>query len=130
MFNLSGSEIVVILLLALIVLGPEKLPEAIRRFGRVYGELRRMSRGFQSEFKNAFDEPARELRETAEMTRQAVRQVIDPAVPDFRTQSAKAASDQAPTPAAPPESADTPSGSSSDSPSDSVSDSPGSEPTP
>jgi sec-independent protein translocase protein TatB len=36
-FNLSGSEIVVILLLALIVLGPEKLPEAIRRFARVYG---------------------------------------------------------------------------------------------
>ncbi|MEY3092620.1 MAG: putative Sec-independent protein translocase protein TatB [Actinomycetota bacterium] len=94
MFNLSGSEIVVILLLALIVLGPEKLPEAIRRFGRVYGELRRMSRGFQSEFKNAFDEPARELRETAEMTRQAVRQVIDPAVPDFRTQSAKSADEQ------------------------------------
>jgi sec-independent protein translocase protein TatB len=29
-FNMSGSEIVVILLLALIVLGPEKLPEAIR----------------------------------------------------------------------------------------------------
>jgi len=85
-----------------------------------------MSRGFQSEFKNAFDEPARELRETAEMTRQAVRQVIDPAVPDFRTQSAKAASDQSSTPTTPPESADTPSGSSSDSPSDT----PSGEPTP
>lgn len=108
MFNLSGSEIVVILLLALIVLGPEKLPEAIRRFGRVYGELRRMSRGFQSEFKNAFDEPARELRETAEMTRQAVRQVIDPAVPDFRTQSAKAAGDQSPAPTTPSEAPDAP----------------------
>lgn len=116
MFNLSGSEIVVILLLALIVLGPEKLPEAIRRFGRVYGELRRMSRGFQSEFKNAFDEPARELRETAEMTRQAVRQVIDPAVPDFRTQSAKAASDQSSrsdgTPDVTPENPSTPAPSS------------------
>ncbi|MET0326059.1 MAG: twin-arginine translocase TatA/TatE family subunit, partial [Ilumatobacteraceae bacterium] len=27
MFNLSGTEIVVILLLALVVLGPEKLPD-------------------------------------------------------------------------------------------------------
>ena len=72
MFNLSGSEIVVILLLALIVLGPEKLPEAIRRFARVYGEIRKMSNGFQSEFKNAFDEPMRELRETAQLTRDAV----------------------------------------------------------
>jgi sec-independent protein translocase protein TatB len=71
-FNLSGSEIVVIVLLALIVLGPEKLPEAIRRFGRVYGELKRMSTGFQSEFRNAFDEPMRELRETAQLTKDAV----------------------------------------------------------
>lgn len=72
MFNLSGSEIVVILLLALIVLGPEKLPDAIRRFGRIYGELRKMGTGFQSEFRNAFDEPMRELRETAQLTRDAV----------------------------------------------------------
>ena len=77
MFNLSGSEIVVILLLALVVLGPEKLPEAIRRFGRVYGELRNMSKGFQSEFKEAFDEPMRELRATAQMTTDAVRAAID-----------------------------------------------------
>jgi len=60
------------LLLALIVLGPEKLPEAIRKFGRVYSEVRKISNGFQSEFKNAFDEPMRELRETAQMTRDAV----------------------------------------------------------
>ena len=76
-FNLSGSEIVIILLLALVVLGPEKLPEAIRRFGRVYGELRRVSKGFQSEFKEAFDEPLRELRETAHMTSDAVKKMMD-----------------------------------------------------
>ena len=40
MFNLSGSEIIVIFLLALVVLGPEKLPEAIRRAGRTYAELK------------------------------------------------------------------------------------------
>jgi sec-independent protein translocase protein TatB len=73
-FNLSGSELVLILLLALVVLGPEKLPEAIRRFGRLYGELKRMSTGFQSEFRSAFDEPMRELRETAQLTREAVQQ--------------------------------------------------------
>jgi sec-independent protein translocase protein TatB len=69
---MSGSEIVVILLLALIVLGPEKLPDAIRKFGRVYSEIRKISNGFQSEFKNAFDEPMKELRETAQLTRDAV----------------------------------------------------------
>lgn len=77
MFNLSGSEIVVILLLALVVLGPEKLPDAIRRFGRTYGELRKMSRGFQNEFKQAFDEPVRELRETARLTKDAVTGMAD-----------------------------------------------------
>ncbi len=76
MFNVSGSEIVIILLLALIVLGPEKLPEAMRRFGRVYTELRNMSRGFQSEVRSAFEEPVRELRDTAELARRAV---LDPA---------------------------------------------------
>ena len=71
----------VILLLALIVLGPEKLPDAIRRFGRIYGELRKMGTGFQSEFRNAFDEPMRELRETAQLTRDAVMNPIN-TVPD------------------------------------------------
>jgi sec-independent protein translocase protein TatB len=63
-FNVTGGELVIILLVALIVLGPDKLPEAIRKVGRVYGELRRMSQGFQSEIREALDEPMREVRDT------------------------------------------------------------------
>jgi sec-independent protein translocase protein TatB len=70
-FNLQGSEIVVILLLALVVLGPEKLPDAIRRFSRTYAELKKMGSGFQSELKNALDEPMREVRETSDLIRRA-----------------------------------------------------------
>lgn len=97
MFNLSGSEIVLILLLALVVLGPEKLPDAIRRFGRLYGELKRMSSGFQTEFRSAFDEPLRELRETAQLTREAVHQAtstaddVSPAVPTLDSDTAASA---------------------------------------
>ncbi len=40
-FNVTGGELAIILLVALIVLGPDKLPDAIRKVGRVYGELRR-----------------------------------------------------------------------------------------
>ena len=65
MFNLQGSEIIFILLLALVVLGPEKLPSAIRRFTQIYGEIRKMGTGFQTELKSALDEPMREMRETA-----------------------------------------------------------------
>ncbi len=71
MFNLQGSEIVVILLLALVVLGPEKLPDAVRKFTKTYSELKKMSTGFQSELKSALDEPMREMRETANLVRNA-----------------------------------------------------------
>lgn len=71
MFNLSGSELVFLLLLALIVLGPEKLPDAVRRFGKTYAEVKKMTSGFQSELKSALDEPMREMRETADALRKA-----------------------------------------------------------
>ena len=69
---MSGTEIVVILLLALVVLGPEKLPDAIRKFGRTYAELKKMGSGFQQEFKSAIDEPMREMRETADLLKKSV----------------------------------------------------------
>src|SRR3954451_1184750 len=56
MFNVGAGEIMVILLIALIVLGPEKLPDAARKVGNVMGELRRMSTGFQQEFRDAVDD--------------------------------------------------------------------------
>ncbi len=71
MFNFSGSEIVFLLLLALIILGPEKLPEAVRKFGRTYAEFKKVSNGFQTELRQALDEPVREMRETAELFKQA-----------------------------------------------------------
>lgn len=77
MFNLSGSEVVVLLLLALIILGPERLPEAIRTFGRVYGQVRRMGEGFQAEMRQALEDPMRELRDTAELARRVVTEVPD-----------------------------------------------------
>jgi sec-independent protein translocase protein TatB len=70
-FNLSGTEIIVILLLALVILGPEKLPEAMRKAGRAYSELRKMANSFQSEVKSALDEPMEELRGTADAIREA-----------------------------------------------------------
>ena len=71
MFNLSGSEIVVILLLALVVLGPEKLPDALRKAGKTYAELKKMGSSFQSEMRSALDEPMKEMRETADLLRKS-----------------------------------------------------------
>ena len=56
MFNVGGPEFLVILLVALIVLGPSRLPDAARQVGKFMGEMKRMSSGFQQEFKNAIDD--------------------------------------------------------------------------
>jgi Tat protein translocase TatB subunit len=56
MFNVGGGELLVIMLVALIVLGPQRLPEAARTVGRVVSEVRRVSTGFQREIRTAFDE--------------------------------------------------------------------------
>lgn len=45
----------VILLVALVVLGPEQLPKAMRTFGNVMAEIRKVSGGFQAEMRKAMD---------------------------------------------------------------------------
>lgn len=65
MFNLSGSEIVFLLIIGLVVLGPEKLPNALRKAGRIYGEFKRIASGAESDFRSAFADPLRELQDTA-----------------------------------------------------------------
>ena len=69
MFNIGGGELIVILVIALIVLGPDKLPDAVARAGRIYGELRRMSSGFQAELRDALDEPMKEVRSTTDLVK-------------------------------------------------------------
>jgi sec-independent protein translocase protein TatB len=56
MFNIGPGELMAIAAVALIVLGPQRLPEALRSVGRVVGELRRISGGFQDELRRAIDE--------------------------------------------------------------------------
>ena len=58
MGSIGPAEILVVLVVALLVLGPNKLPEAARSLGRAIGEVRRYTSGFQSEVRDAFAEPA------------------------------------------------------------------------
>lgn len=57
MGNLGWAEIAVIVVVALVVLGPDKLPGAARQVGNVIRQVRRISTGFQQELQNALDEP-------------------------------------------------------------------------
>jgi sec-independent protein translocase protein TatB len=90
-FNLQGSEIIIILLLALVVLGPDKLPDAVRRFSQTFSELKKMGSGFQTELKSALDEPMREMRETAQM----VKDAVDPSKITAEAEAERRLSDEA-----------------------------------
>jgi len=64
-FNFSGSEVIFLLILGLVVLGPEKLPGVLRKAGRLYGEFKRVTSDAQSELRQALDQPIREIQSTA-----------------------------------------------------------------
>lgn len=57
MGSVGAPEILVILLVALLVLGPDRLPDAARQAGRVLSEVKRMSSGFQAELRDAMQTP-------------------------------------------------------------------------
>ena len=48
MFGIGLPELMLIMVLALLVLGPQRLPEVARLVGRAYGQLRRASEEFQN----------------------------------------------------------------------------------
>ncbi|MDQ2913730.1 MAG: twin-arginine translocase TatA/TatE family subunit [Chloroflexota bacterium] len=53
MFGIGAEELVLILIIALIVLGPDRMPKVARDIGRVVGDLRRTSDELREEFLNA-----------------------------------------------------------------------------
>ncbi|MDQ3575197.1 MAG: twin-arginine translocase TatA/TatE family subunit [Actinomycetota bacterium] len=57
MGSIGPLEVLVVLVVALLVLGPEKLPGAARTLGRAIGEVRRYTTGFQNEMRDAFADP-------------------------------------------------------------------------
>jgi sec-independent protein translocase protein TatB len=53
--SLGPAEILVILIVALIVLGPDRLPKAARQLGKAVGEVRRWSSNVQDDLRGALD---------------------------------------------------------------------------
>ncbi|MSO58794.1 MAG: hypothetical protein EXQ63_00520 [Ilumatobacteraceae bacterium] len=93
MFNLSSSEIIFLLILGLVVLGPDRLPGVIRKVGRVYSEVRRMANGFEAEMRETFKEPLEELRGTANTIKHGFGEVDPEPSPPMRPEKAGYAKD-------------------------------------
>jgi len=53
MFGIGTGELLVLLVLALLVLGPERMPRLARDIGKTVGDLRRTSEDLRHEFLNA-----------------------------------------------------------------------------
>lgn len=70
MFGIGAPELVVILVVALIVLGPKRLPELARGLGRTLGEFRRATSGVKEELDNArimLEEEVRQAEHSARL---------------------------------------------------------------
>lgn len=76
-FNLSGSEIVFLLLAGLVVLGPERLPGVIRSVARVYGEVRKVATGLEKELRDTIGDPVGDIRSTIANPLHDLRQTAD-----------------------------------------------------
>ena len=60
--NVNFSEIVVVFLVALLLFGPEQLPQIARQLGKVAADFRKGSQAIRREWYNSVYPPAEEVR--------------------------------------------------------------------
>ena len=80
MFGIGSTELVVILIVALIVIGPAKLPEMAKALGKALGEFRRVS----TDVKRTIEMEA-EQAEQKEKTAQAKKELFPETAADAPT---------------------------------------------
>ena len=72
MGNLGGGELLVILVLGLLVLGPTRLGVVAQQVGRLAGQVRRVAGGFQEELRDLVEDPSIEA-----LARERGRHVVE-----------------------------------------------------
>lgn len=66
MFDVGFFELIIIFVLGLLVLGPERLPRVARTAGRWIGRARSMARNFQYEIERELDLDEQRARRSSE----------------------------------------------------------------
>jgi sec-independent protein translocase protein TatB len=96
MLNFGFGEIVLIMVLAIVVVGPERLPEMLRFLGKQYGKVMRASNDLRRAFMLEADRADAEkraalLRERREQARQRAQEAREKALEAARARAAAAA---------------------------------------
>lgn len=83
MFEIGWTELVVIAVVAVLVVGPKDLPRMLRTFGQFVGKARRMASDFQHQFNDALKEAERQaemddLRKQVDSLKTAATIAVDP----------------------------------------------------
>ena len=95
---LSLPHLIIVFVVALVVFGPEKLPELARNVGKFMAEFRRMTGEFKSTFEGHMRELEREADERRRPAPPAAPTAAPPAENSIRGESAEASAGESPLP--------------------------------
>jgi Tat protein translocase TatB subunit len=92
-FGLGYTEIGIILVIALIVIGPRKLPEVLRTIGKVMGQLRRTSDELRNEL--LFSDEIRDIKDSITDVKDSMNPLkAPPKPPKLKTKKASELNDE------------------------------------
>lgn len=126
MFDIGWTEMLVVAVVAIVVVGPKDLPQMLRAFGKTMKSVRKMAGDFQRQFDDAIKEadlddvkkiasgnsfkPLDDIKDSTEAFKKQVKEQMEASVLPEKTASAEP---KLPEPSAPAEKVSTPSSSGS-----------------